>query len=107
MSSSTVQTLTGNIPSSSANDALFTTLCTHKDDADRINASRLAQVQAAFALAGVSIALQVAAEVTRACLQLGAESHMFEADDHGSDADCRELKYTPCPYNINRLLVLF
>jgi len=32
---------------------------------------------------------------------------MFEADDHGSDADCRELKYTPCPYNINRLLVLF
>ncbi len=44
MSSSTVQTLTGNIPSSSANDALFTTLCTHKDDADRINASRLAQV---------------------------------------------------------------
>jgi hypothetical protein len=44
VSSSTVQTLTGNIPSSSANDALFTTLCTHKDDADRINASRLAQV---------------------------------------------------------------
>ncbi len=44
MTSSTVQTLTGNTPKSSANDAWFTTLCTHKDDADRINSSRLAQV---------------------------------------------------------------
>jgi len=47
VSSATVKTLTGNTPSSSANDVWFTTLCTHKDDADRINASRLAQVMAA------------------------------------------------------------
>ena len=45
MSSSTVKTLTGNIPATTAKDAWFTTLCTHKDDADRINASRLMQVK--------------------------------------------------------------
>jgi hypothetical protein len=46
VSASTVATLTSNIPTSSANEAWFTTLCTHKDDADRINSSRLAQVKA-------------------------------------------------------------
>jgi len=51
VSSAALKTLTGNIPAPSANDAWFTTLCTHKDDADRINSSRLAQVKHAAAAA--------------------------------------------------------
>jgi hypothetical protein len=35
-------------------------------------------------------------DVTFYLLQLAAESHIFEAEDRGSESDCRELKYT-CP----------
>ena len=91
MSSSTVKTLTGNIPATTAKDAWFTTLCTHKDDADRINASRLMQVKLRVHHQGVCMSRDL-----HFPLQLSSESHLFEAQDKGSEADCRELKYT-CP----------
>jgi hypothetical protein len=91
VSSSTVKTLTGNIPATTAKDAWFTTLCTHKDDADRINASRLMQVKLRVHHKGVCMSPDL-----HSPLQLSSESHLFEAQDKGSEADCRELKYT-CP----------
>ena len=82
MSSSTVKTLTGNIPATTAKDAWFTTLCTHKDDADRINASRLMQVKLRVHHQGVCMSRDL-----HFLLQLSSESHLFEAQDKGSRSD--------------------